>query len=185
MTAATTARTATTAAPTGAATTTAAAAEAAATAALLTLLGFVHFDLAPIEHLPVELGDGFGRGLGVAHCHEREATGLPGLTIRGNHHLANLAYCSERGLDARLGGTKRQISDKKTIAHSYLRGLFARSLKTLLRPPDEAVQIGRLDATRWNDLGCTPEPASISRTVMTFRTTHIFRKTGDMPSKAR
>jgi hypothetical protein len=106
-----------------------AATEAATASALLTLLRFVHLDLSPVEHLPVELGDGFGRCLSVTHGHEREATGLPGLPIRGNHHLANLAYCSERGLDARLSGTKRKISDKKTIAHSYLRGLFARSLK--------------------------------------------------------
>src|SRR3954453_17941868 len=67
------------------------AATATATAAATTLLagaGLVHGEAATLEIAPVERGDGGLRLLVVAHLHEAEALGAPGVTI--HDHLGGI-----------------------------------------------------------------------------------------------
>jgi len=161
----------------------AAAAIAAAAAARRSLLGLVHFELAPIEQEPVELRDGRRGRLVVAHGHEREASRLPGLAIGGHRDLADFAGRSERGLDGGLGGGEREISDVETIAH------LAAFLASRWAPPDGDAVRRAFDET-WSNVACRPDgatnrgalPGRHTLRLQVFRASRVSRKKSDEPS---
>ena len=99
------------AATTTATATTATATETTTTTARRALLGFVHLQVAAVEHGAVQLRDGRIGGRRTAHGDEREAAGLTRFTIRRDGDLADLAGGGEEGLQVCLRRVVREISN--------------------------------------------------------------------------
>ena len=76
----------------------------AAAGTLGAFLGFADLQGTAIEHRTIELRDGGVCCRRVGHGDECEATGLAGLAIRWDCHLANLTDCGERRFEIRLPG---------------------------------------------------------------------------------
>jgi hypothetical protein len=87
---------------------------------LLALFGLVDAERPPIERRAVHLGDGLGSLVRIAHRHERETAGLPGLTVGREVNLAHLAERGEGGANRFDSRPERKISNVQTVSHGVL-----------------------------------------------------------------
>src|SRR3954471_19512493 len=108
------------AAPTAIAATAATATATAAATTLLAGAGLVHGEAATLEIAPVERGDGGLRLLVVAHLHEAEALGAPGVTI--HDHLGGIhgAVLREHVLQIAVAKAIRQVTNVELSSHARL-----------------------------------------------------------------
>jgi hypothetical protein len=107
-----------------AATATAAAAAAAepttAAAAAATIFRLVGADVAAVDGLAIDPGDGVSRLLGGTHRDEREAARAAGVAVDDAAHLDDFTELRERVAQCVFTGIERQVSYEYFLTHALL-----------------------------------------------------------------